>query len=225
MLPILTVVEPATTHDLTTLATVKDELGIRNSKSDARLRRYIREASAQIEQYCNRVFAAETVQEVWEGGVHRSWWFGYTRFANISLQNPEVRPLRVRRYPIISVTSIVVDGTALTPSTDFEIDADNGLIFRLYEGDGFRSLWFGERITIVYVGGYALLGSLPYPIEQACLTLIKHRWAARDRDPMLRSLVIPNVQEETYWVGATGDDGAIPPEVAGLLAPYREVLT
>ncbi len=28
---------------------------------------------------------------------------------------------------------------------------------------------------------------------------------------------------EQYWVGATGDDGAMPPEIAALLDPFRTV--
>ncbi len=76
-------------------------------------------------------------------------------------------------------------------------------------------------MIVIYTAGYVSIAALPRPIEAACLGLVRHRWAARDRDPMLRSLAIPGVVTEQYWVGATGDDGAMPPEIAALLDPFR----
>ena len=55
----LTVVKPASSFDLTVLATVKAELGIADRASDAALAGYIKQASEVVAKFCNRVFALE----------------------------------------------------------------------------------------------------------------------------------------------------------------------
>ena len=57
--PPLTVVKPASSFDLTVLATVKAELGIADRASDAALAGYIKQASEVVAKFCNRVFALE----------------------------------------------------------------------------------------------------------------------------------------------------------------------
>lgn len=60
-----TAISPAGPYDLTSLAEAKDELSIPTTdvSNDARLSRYITQASASIANYCNRVFAIETIQD------------------------------------------------------------------------------------------------------------------------------------------------------------------
>ena len=62
---VTTVLVPATSYDLTTLATIKDDLAIpaADTSSDATLARFITEQSALVAQYCNRVFPVETVRD------------------------------------------------------------------------------------------------------------------------------------------------------------------
>lgn len=210
---ILTVVTPALTHDLTVLTTVKDELGITDNASDARLARWIRECSGLIAIYCNRTLAQETVTEVFRPPT---WGRRFRR--------NELSPsLILDRTPVSEISAVSIDGgAALTEGTDYELDQDAGLLSRLCNSN--RSEWFAcSSISVTYTGGYVLMGTLPYPIEQACLTLIKHRASARGRDPMLRSQNVVGVLEETFWVGAVGDNGAIPPEAAAMLDPYRRM--
>ncbi len=198
---LLTVLTPASTRALTTLATVKDEIGITGDEADERLQRWIDEASERIETYLGRVLASETVRET----------FRLTGAPAC---------LRLARRPVATIATIDVDGVTLA-SGQYEIDATAGLLHPV-SGDR-RVRWFGRTVIITYTAGYVSIGALPRPIETACLGLVRHRWAARDRDPMLRSLAIPGVVTEQYWVGATGDDGDMPPEIAALLDPFRTV--
>jgi hypothetical protein len=198
---LLTVLTPASSRALTTLATVKDEIGITSDEADARLQRWIDEASERIENYLGRVLASETVRES----------FRLTSAPHC---------LQLARRPVTAIASIAVDGVTLA-SSQYEIDGTAGLLYPV-SGDR-RVRWFACTVIITYTAGYASIAALPRPIEAACLGLIRHRWATRDRDPMLRSLAIPGVVTEQYWVGATGDHNDMPPEIAALLDPFRTV--
>jgi hypothetical protein len=58
-----TLIAPPSSFWLTTLADVKDELGITTGEQDTRLGRYIAGESANIARYCNRVFGLATWQD------------------------------------------------------------------------------------------------------------------------------------------------------------------
>ena len=195
---LLTVLTPASSRALTTLSTAKDELAITGTDDDARLSRWIDEASERIETYLGRILASETVREIF-------------RLGGAALY------LRLARRPVTAISAIDVDGVTVG-AEQFELDASAGLLYRLH-GDR-RGCWHGGIVIVTYDAGYASIGTLPRPIETACLGLLRHRWAARDRDPMLRSLAIPGVATEQYWVGATDDAGDMPPEIAALLDPF-----
>lgn len=199
---LLTVLTSASSRALTTLATVKDEIGITDDAADARLQRWIDEASERIETYLGRVLASETARETF-------------RLADSS------GCLRLARRPVTAIASIDVDG--VTPASDqYEIDSTAGLLY-LISGEQ-RVRWLACTVIVIYTAGYVSVAALPRPIETTCIGLLRHRWAARDRDPMLRSLAIPGVVTEQYWVGAAGDDGDMPPEIAALLDPFRTVM-
>ena len=57
----ITVVTPAATQALTTLAAIKAELAVTGGSDDAYLSAAIARASAAVCGYCNRVLAAETL--------------------------------------------------------------------------------------------------------------------------------------------------------------------
>ncbi len=196
---ILTVTTAADSYDLTTRATVKSELGITNDASDDVLDRLIDQASRACAAYCNRVFAKETVQEVFRLKCRRD-------------------RLILRRRPVIAVTAVVEDGTTLV-AADYESDADPGFLWRL-DGADSRSTWAAAKITVTYSGGYTLLTNLPHDIEVACVKLVKALWFSRQRDPMIRVEEVPGVSHEEFWVNA--DAGALPADVTDLLDPYRD---
>lgn len=128
---------------------------------------------------------------------------------------------------VVSVTPPPATTTASTLFTletvpDYLIDEIDGLLYRL-DCNGNLIKFSGSQIVVSYTGGYVVPTNTPLDLEQACIQLVTLRYFTAQRDPTLRSINIPGVQEETYWVGARGDDGAMPPEIAGLLEPYREI--
>lgn len=197
---LLEVLEFAPTQDLTVLETAKEELGIppEDTSQDAKLTRWIHEASGEINAYCDRVLGRETVKETftldWQG---------------------QLGPLPLRRWPIAFIDSVTENTFALT--VDNYRYAINGLLHRCY------GRWFGE-VVVQYQAGYQLLGELPYDLERSCLLLLRYRHSVGQRDPMVRSESVPGVYETTYWVGnVPGSDSSLPPDVTRLLTPYKDV--
>lgn len=192
----LTVITPATNTRLTTVAAIKAEMGITSGADDAWFQDAIERASDTIARYCNRTFAREIFQET------------------VYLNRP-AESLMVSRFPMVVATvEVDVDGTgALT-----EIDGNNGLIYRL-DASGNRISWPAGKITVIYGAGHILPGDpgrdLPYDLERACLLLAKAAHFARTRDPLIKSENIPDAVQSSYWMGD------LPPEVEGLLSPYR----
>lgn len=199
----LTVTGPATSRDLTVLETVKSELGITDNANDERLSRWISQASGMIESYCRRVFAAETVTEVFR-------------------INASIEELTLSRFPVRSVALVSVDGVALE-SDDYEIDKINGILSRL-DSDGDDTIcWPYGKLLVSYSAGYELLQELPQDIERACLELVKLMSSSSSRDPLAKRIEIPGIRTVDYWVGSLGSNGAMPPQVVAALDPYRNV--
>lgn len=197
---ILTVTTASTTADLTLLATVKDRLGITVSTYDTRLAQIIKRVSDAIANACNRVFAEETVKE--------------TLFIDKSIE-----AIILARAPATSITSVVVDGTTVD-TDEYTVEEETGKLLRL-DTSGNLTTWSPGKTEITYVGGYELLATLPYDIEEACLVMVSHAWSAGSRDPMAKRIEIPDVQTVDYWVGSVSDPGQFPSAVETLIAPYR----
>ena len=193
----ITVTVPATTYDLTTVGTVKAELGITDRAEDARLQTFIRQASGVIAEFCNRTFAEETVAETLRLDCGR-------------------RELTLTRYPVTAVIGVTEDGEALE-SDEWEINSAAGILRRLSGSD--LTYWPAKKIVGTYSAGYPLLQGLPYGIERACLTLIKQYRFAQDRDPLVKSETAESVGGASYFGSVNGS--ALSPEVAGLLTPHR----
>lgn len=194
----LEIIEVADTLDLTTLETAKAELGITDNSQDDKLTRWIHEVSGQINARINRVLGRETVKETFDIG-----WQG------------SLDPLPLQRWPVAFIDSVTA-ATVLLGTTEYTFDKASGLLYRKY------GRWVGETV-VQYQAGYQLLGELPYDLERACLLLLKYRQAAGSRDPMIRSESVPGVYDVTYWVGnVPGSDASMPPDVADLLAPYKD---
>lgn len=196
---------PAATQDLTTIATVTDEVGPAGV-SNQTLARWITEASSRIAAYCDRVFGRETVTETF---LFRC---GECRAA-----------LFLARTPVVSIDSVTVDGRALS-ATDYRVDQETGRLVRM--GRSGASRWGGEMTEVTYTGGYELIGTLPPAIERACLDLVSERAAAGTsaRPANLKSRELPGVLTETYWVDTDGSADELPPAIAGVLGPYRRTV-
>lgn len=197
----LEITEVALTQDLTVLATAKDELGVAPSDTsqDARLTRWIHEASSLINSQVNRVLGREKVRETFECGPHG-----------------HVGALPLSRYPVAIIDSVSCFTQSLAV-TDYRLDSNKGLLYRNF------GRWTGE-VVVQYQAGYQLLGELPYDLERACLQLMRYRQASGIRDPSIRSEEVPGVYNVSYWVGTVpGTDAALPNDVASMLAPYRDL--
>jgi hypothetical protein len=201
---ILTVTGAATNFNLTTLANFKTDIGLTTTDEDAWITAKLPRVSALIARFCNRVFAKQTYSQ--------------------QFRDVESDALSLSQYPIVSVTSITEDGTVLA-STDYEIDAAKGLIYRLYNDE--RVCWSACKITVVYLGGFVLPGDsgtrdLPQDLEEAALTEMKSARLAKTRDPAVKSYDIPGVYSETRWIGDASEE-ALSPDVCAKLQTYRRL--
>lgn len=147
---------------ITTLATVKAFKNIATAEHDAELTRLIPAVDAFIAQYCNRVLEQATVTE-----------FHSTRSGQ--------RDLRLRQYPVASITSIhddplrVYAAASLIPAANYVLThASAGLV----QLDG-RTFGSGlNNVRIIYVGGFAAGAPELALLGVAAIELI---WLARDK--------------------------------------------
>lgn len=195
----LTVSVAATSTRLTTLDAVKRELGIATTADDARLLGYIDQASAVIADYLGRTIARETVIET------------------LRIQ-PAADAILLRRWPVISIASVLEDGVTLLAS---EYERDDSRLYRLQDDE--RARWPAVKIVITYTAGYDLPAGVPAAVERAALQLVTSMQAARARDPSLRSESIEGIGAQS-WLDPRNGGGPLPDGVVALLNPYREVI-
>lgn len=216
---LVTVTSAASSQSLTTLLNVKTDLGVDDSNPsiDIYLGRLIKQTSASVSLYCNRVFAFQTYREV------------LRRSDNSVSSEPEA--IKTFHSPLVSVTSVVEDDTTLSAAAGgYELDTQQSKLWRL-DSSSNRTAWAGSTITIVYKAGWNLPGSTTSEnallttapdIEDAVIRLIKSRYLARDRDPFLKVDEVAGVGSQQYWVPDT-NDGNFPPEVRDILDNYRMI--
>lgn len=141
------VIQPANSYDLTDLATVKDELGIKTSdtSNDNFLQRGISQKSQAIANFCNRVFAVEGVVD--------------TVTILVEPGDPPAtssnKVIQLSRWPVVVVNSLTEDGTTLTEGVDFRVDCVKGHVYRLSTDGLLLKSWHASTVVINYVGGYA----------------------------------------------------------------------
>lgn len=203
-------------YDLIDLATVKDELAISGSGSDAFLARKITQVSDEVHHFCNRVFQVEALSEKiypWRDEVH---------FTVLSAER--MQPLQVSRWPISAAPTVVetaIDGTAvpLVENTDYLVKYNVGQLVRL-DANGLPKAWHARLVTVQYSAGFT---TIPSDIQDAVTRLIKILWFARNRDPMLRQENVTGVWEGSYWfaAGPGSSTGNMPPDVEAILEKYR----
>lgn len=199
-----TVSVAASTHDLTVLETVKQELGVTNNNSDAFLARAISEQSAFAATYCQRQFVQETLIDLFR------------------LHCATCEPLILSRAPTTSITSVVENTTTLSAS-EYEFDDDTGEVWRL-NGSDQRSSWAAGKIEVTFVGGYELLTTLPFEVERGVIELVKELYYAKTRDPMVKAEAVEGIGRTEFWVGSIPGGGAISVTAARYLDPYRKSL-
>jgi len=188
----LLITEPATSQNLTTTATVMDEIdGVDPFTEEGRVSRLIASASSTIARFCNRTFALERVAETFD----------------LTLRTDA---LVLSRWPVVEIVSVTVNGAALA-SSGWTLGA-NGMVKLTIPCSG--------SVVVDYRGGFVLPDTtgrtLPADIEQAALKLINYEWFSRGRDPLLRSETVEGIGRTDYQVGGV----AMPADVEALLSPY-----
>jgi hypothetical protein len=222
MQSLLSVTTPANNYLLTSLANLKLELGVNDNSQDARLNLLIKQVSSAISVICDRVFAKETVSEVFRlsgsgSNFDRTWTSGSAE----TVRNC----LILRRRPIVEIVSVNIDGTDLTTS-EYEVDFGAGLLYRLTDND-VRIGWYGLKVSVSYSSGYTLLDELPSEIELACMLWIKSLRAQINRsDNSIKVEDAPDLMRREYFDPlrsiTSGSAYNPPPEVMILLSPYIE---
>lgn len=208
---------------LTTLATLLDELGLSGSSYDTRLERYVLQVSEAAAKYCDRPFRKTTYTEKLRG----------TQTARLVL------PVR----PIVSITSIVIDGTTLD-SGEYSIeDAEAGIIYRAGGWLRFDNVvpWSVARdpiagtakrdIVVTYIGGYVLPNdatgtrNLPYDVEQACIMGVVSAFRQRGQDRNVSSKATGDASisyRNPNTIVGVESIGTLPTEALALLNAYKQ---
>lgn len=197
------IVTAAIEQKLTTVATVKADLGITGADQDVQLGALIDQASAAIASWCGRTFGVETVRDTL---VVDSW--------------SDRSSLLLGRWPVVAVTALTVAGVALEPEA-YVLNKAKGDVLNRGSSTRFAPWPLGETI-VTYSTGYVLPGAedrtLPHEIERACLLMVRGAHYATGRDPALRSEETSGVATFTYFAAI---DHGLPLEAQALLSPYR----
>ncbi len=196
----LTVIEATAdpVFDLTTLAIAKAELGINTTGEDDLIEARITRSSKMIADFCNRVFALQSVIETF-----------HTPFGGMRACE---RPLALSRYPVVSLDTVEADGSEADPST-YEIDVETGLLWR---ANG--QPWSG-KIVATYSGGYDLPDDAPAGLERACIELLRDM--RLQRDSSIRSIEYEG-RSVTFATSSQTDEG-LPLSIKNLIEPYRRI--
>src|SRR6266550_2848077 len=154
----LRVITPGQDTSLVTLYEAKLALGMSTS-TDQTLEDLIEMlvgwASSEVAVTCNRVFAKETVTEVFSGVESSTCIF-------------------LSRWPVVEIDSIDEDGTEIFEDTDFTLDAESWRLYRV------GTNWTGP-LTITYTGGYDLPLESPKALRQASLLMTREAYYASTR--------------------------------------------
>jgi hypothetical protein len=212
----LSVVESALNFDLTTLSSLKLELGISNSDTtyDAVLNLLITQASAACARYSETVFALQTYKEVVPG-----WGDQY-----IMLSRTPLVPYDGTQDVIVTLDSEPVVGVEI-------FDAETGTLFYSSGFTWTAQYWWGindqkirghesPRFAITYKAGYVLPGdagtvTLPANIERACIVTAATWFKDAGGEPELRRKRVGDLELEYF--SKRGRVMGIPAEAVTLL--------
>lgn len=109
-----------------------------------------------------------------------------------------------RRF-VSSITSIVENGVTLTEGTDFEVDAEAGLVKRL-SGDT-EICWYWGKIVVAYVAGFA---TVPAELSGIVADEARLRLSESTRDPAVKSETTDGIDSVDYWVGDLPNSSGAP---------------
>lgn len=198
--------------DLTTLANVKDWLGIPSTDTtkDARLARLITSSSTRITGWLRRGVISASYSEVISG-------LGNDRLA-------------LRNFPVTAIASLTIDGRAIAAATQAAGSPPSGgyvianigspivtaAFINLY-GDAFCR--GRENVAVTYTAGYA---SVPPEIEQAAIEMVQTIVNRQNIDQNVTSESISGVGSVSYRGGGPdAEDTLMMGLNGGALIPYQ----
>lgn len=206
---VTTILSAPPSYDLVTLSAVKFELDITDSKLDAWLQTKVSNMSAAVQDYCDRSFVAQTIQDV--------IYFPHSHPRGAIRAG--VQPLQLSVFPIQSVISVViqeVNATNTLEPDDYVVDSAKGQLLRIRESTGQQGLWRGNTTTVQYVGGFQ---STPLTVVEAVLKMVTKAYWKRGQDPALKSITQQSGHKE-FWI-SRGSEGNMTPDIQDLLDNYR----
>lgn len=197
---------PANNGDLVALADLKTDLGIASgdTSDDVFLARAITRASAAIAQYCNRVLPKQTLTDTFD-----------LTFARLQARGEP--SLQASDWPVITITSLTENGTALVKDSDYRVDTAAGLLYRL-DGNGQDASWCTTPVVLTYDAGYA---AVPLDVQGAVSAVVSSLKFNKTRDPLLRSENILSGLYAYTLFDPTQVPAGTAEQVAGTLDNYR----
>ena len=185
----------AQASDLCLLADVREYLGLTVTTSDNLLQRMITSCSTWIKSWSNRDYVTGTYTDRFDGNDYRE--------------------ITVSQYPIVSISSITIDGVTVDP-TKYKADSEGFPFIELTDGTVFTR--GTKNVVISYTAGYGTLtlGTIPQDVVQACIELVAWRFTERTR-----------IQQSSKSMGGevvSFQTGAGAQSTMVLLAQYKRVI-
>lgn len=169
---------------LISLANYKAYKGVSSTSKDVEHQLYLDMATEQIQSYCGRNFVSGApITETFDGDSS----FYY-----------------LREYPVQSVLSFTVDGTA---STSYNIDLQNGYIEQS-DRTSFTTAAF-QAVKVQYIGGYS---TIPSDLQQVCAKL---------SDYYLEKEYAPRRGTGVHSIDQVNESDRFPYYIKGVLDYYR----
>jgi hypothetical protein len=193
--------------DLVTIAQAYAWLGITPFSDDINMQFAVSAYSQLIASWCSRNFVSASYTEVYDG--HNS------------------PTLLLRNYPVTAVSSLSIDGVAITPAGAAPFG--DGYTFdnvRTVAMQGCSQFNRGlQNISISYTAGYV---TIPFDLQMACLNWLKSAYLARTRDGNVTSQRAGDTEQKYQAGGAVmalaGTIVPMPPDVYAVLSQYRDNL-
>lgn len=215
LLEVTAPVASAAARRLTTAAAVRAMIGSPDG-DDALLETLIDRATGLAATWCALAKAVDGSRPTFARETLRATWFNGCV--------PRAPRLRLPwRLPVTGITSVIEDGVTLAAGTDFRLmSAMPGVLARL--SDGNPTLWSTRAIVVTFVAGLDLVTAPPPEIEEGAIEHVKAMYAARDRDPNVRSQELPDVWSEAFnvWGGDTNGDCPLVPKFAASLQAFKD---
>lgn len=199
-----TVVTPASSYDLISLQSYKDDWGITGTESDGLFGRKIEAMSLWFAQECNRVFPVETVRDI--------FFFGETP-PSVAVSDDR-KGLKLSRRPVQTIVSVTVDGTVLQ-AEQYLLAKDDGLLVMLGDS-GLPIYWNCLKVVVEFTAGFP---AIPADVQDAVSRLVSNRIDVTDASYGIKSRYIDGVERVEYFEPSTFS--VVDVDVQAAISKYR----